>query len=150
MLMTPPDELDEKVEAEPPRMASTDDTFVSARRNAQENVGIVEGDVAEFEHRQAVFLQLQERGAARRDRKAADRDIGIAVAARAFRSDAGDVAENLDGRSRPRATAVTMISLPAVVSSPAWSFVDAPSGAACACACAGTSRAKGMTDSSRL
>ena len=35
---------------------------------AQEDVGIAEGDVAEFEDRQPVFLQLQELRAARRNR----------------------------------------------------------------------------------
>jgi hypothetical protein len=56
--------------------------------------------VAEFEDRQAVFLQLQELGAGRCDRQAADRDVGIAFAVGGLGTDAGNVAEDLADRAR--------------------------------------------------
>ncbi len=62
---------------------------------AQEDVGITESDVAEFEDRQTVFLELEELRAARRDRQAADRDVGVAVTARGLDADAGQVAQQL-------------------------------------------------------
>ena len=62
---------------------------------AQEIVRVAEGDVAELEDRQAVFLQLEELRAARCDRQAADRDVRVAVAARGLDPDAGEVAEQL-------------------------------------------------------
>ena len=67
---------------------------------ADEDVGIAEDDVAEFQHRQAVLLQLQELRTTRGDRQAADRDIGIAFAARCLDADAGQVAQDFGGVAR--------------------------------------------------
>ncbi len=66
---------------------------------AHEIVGIAEHDIAEFEDREPVFLQLDIARAAGRDRNAANRDVGIAFAARGFRTDAGDLADEIGGRA---------------------------------------------------
>jgi hypothetical protein len=67
---------------------------------AQEGVGGGEGDVAEIEHRQAVFLELDELGPAAGGGQAAHRDIGIGLAARRFRSQAGNVAQQIGAAER--------------------------------------------------
>ena len=67
---------------------------------AQENIGIAKGDVAEFEDRQAVFLQLQEFRAARCNGKPAHGNIGIALTARRFGTNARQRAQDFSGGAR--------------------------------------------------
>ena len=65
-----------------------------------EGVGGTERDVAEQQDRDAVLLELDELGAARRDRQAADRDVRVTLAARGLGTDTRNVADQVGGRLR--------------------------------------------------
>ncbi|KAF1858528.1 hypothetical protein Lal_00015045 [Lupinus albus] len=82
------------------RAAAHDFHVVEGAVDLDVAVGRDEVEVAELQHRQAVFLDLHVARAARGDGHAAHGDVGIAFAARRFRAHAGDRAQHFGGARR--------------------------------------------------